>query len=69
MATLIITEKIYSDKFSAPPIRKEHFTKLLGIATQGMFLYKSKLHQLIDGVAMGSPLGPTLAKLFLALVQ
>ena len=34
-----------------------------------MFLYKSKLYQLIDAVAMGSPLGPTLANLFLATVE
>ena len=32
----IITQKIYSDKTCAPPIRKEHFTELLSIATQGM---------------------------------
>ena len=37
----IITQKIYSDKTYAPPIRKEHFTELLSIATQGMFLYKN----------------------------
>ena len=65
----IITQKIYSDKTCAPPIRKEHFTELLSIATQGMFLYKNKLYQLIDGVAMGSPLGPTLANFFLATVE
>ena len=34
-----------------------------------MFLYKNKLYQLIDGVAMGSPLGPTLANFFLATVE
>ena len=60
-----ITQKIYSDKTCAPPIRKEHFTELLSIATQGMFLYKNKLYQLIDGVAMGSPL----ANFFLATVE
>ena len=65
----IITEKIYSDKTCTLPIRKEHFTELLGIATQGMFLYKNKLYQLIDGIAMGSPLGPTLANFFLATVE
>ena len=61
MTTLIIIEKIYLDKISAPPIRKGLFTKLLGIATQGMFLYKNKSYQLLEEVAMGSPLGPTLA--------
>ena len=33
-----------------------------------MFFYKNKLYQLIDGVAMGSPLGATLANSFLATV-
>ena len=65
----IITQKIYSDKTCEPPITKEHFTELLSIATQGMFLYKNKLYQFIDEVAMGSPLGLTLANFFLATVE
>ena len=35
------------------------------LATQGMFLYNNKLYKQIDGVAMGSPLGCTLANFFL----
>ena len=31
-----------------------------------MFLYNGELFKQIDGVAMGSPLGPTLANFFLA---
>jgi hypothetical protein len=38
----------------------------LEIATGGYFLYKEKLYCQIDGVTMGSPLGPTLANFFLA---
>ena len=41
----------------------------MGKATLGMFLNKNKWYQLIDGVAMGSPLGPTLANFFLATVE
>ena len=40
--------------------------KLLQFATSGEFLYKDKVYKQVDGVAMGSPLGPTLANLFLA---
>ena len=39
------------------------------IATQGMFLYKNIINQLIVGVAMGSPLGPTLANFFLVTLR
>ena len=34
-----------------------------------MFLYKDKLFQHIDGVAMGLPLGPILANIFLAKME
>ena len=30
-----------------------------------MFLYNDRLYQQVDGVAMGSPLGPSLATFFL----
>ena len=36
------------------------------IATGGIFMYKDKLYTQVDGVAMGNPLGPTLANFFLA---
>ena len=36
------------------------------IATQGIFMYNDKLYKQVDGVAMGSPLGPTIANFFLA---
>ena len=37
---------------------------LLGMAATGTFLYKVKLFQQIDGVAMGSPTTPTFANFF-----
>ena len=48
-----------------PPFPKKWFTKLLQFATSGMFLYNNKLYKQVDGVAMGSPLGPSLANFFL----
>ena len=57
---------VYSDSsMSKPPFQQKHFRKLLSFATSGEFLYKDKLYKQVDGVAMGSPLGPTLANLFL----
>ena len=49
-----------------PPMKKDIFKTVLHIATEGMFMYRDKLYQQIDGVAMGSPLGPTIANFFLA---
>ena len=60
-------EYVYSDTSSSKPkYDKRHFHRLLQFATSGEFLYREKLYRQIDGVAMGSPLGPTLANLFLA---
>ena len=42
------------------------FRKLLLVATGGYFLIKGKYHSQIYGVAMGSPLRPTLFDFFLA---
>ena len=39
------------------------------LATEGMFLYRNRLYQQIDGVAMGSHLGPTLANYFLGVIE
>ena len=44
-------------------MEKHAFIKLMKLATQGMFLYLGELFKQIDRVAMGSPLGPTLADL------
>ena len=41
------------------------YTKLLHIASEGMFIFNDKLYCQTDGVAMGSPLGPSFANFFL----
>ena len=62
----IIADTLYSvNSFKTPPFPKESFIKLLTIATQGIFIYKDKIYKQTDGVAMGSPLGPSLANFFL----
>ena len=46
---------------------KETFRKLLELATlDSYFLFNGELYHQIDGVAMGSPLGPTLANVFMS---
>ena len=62
----IIADYIFSpERKDQPPIKREIFIKLMQLATQGMFLYNNELYKQIDGVAMGSPLGCTLANFFL----
>ena len=52
-----------------PPVSRVVFKRLLEIATGGMFMYKDTLHKQVDGVAMGSPLGPSLANFFLGHIE
>ena len=48
---------------SPPKYSKDTFRNLLQIATGGYFLLRGKLYCQIDGVTMGSQLGPTLANI------
>ena len=65
--TQIVANYLFDkDNPNTPPMEKHAFIKLMKLATQGMFLYSGELFKQIDGVAMGSPLGPTLANFFLA---
>ena len=63
----IIIQRLYSSTaIVTPEIPKDIFRKMLILCTQGMFLYKDVLYRQLDGVAMGSPLGPSLANMFMA---
>ena len=64
----LIAEYIYKAP-NALPFKKLIFKRMMLLATQGYFLYNDKLYQQIDGVIMGSPLGPTLANFFLAHIE
>ena len=61
----IVCDYVYKSS-NHPAFSKTTFKKLLEFATGGYFLYKGKIYCQIDGVTMGSPLGPTLANFFLA---
>ena len=51
------------------PITQNIFKKLLKVSTESMFIHNGKLFSQIDGVVMGNPLGPTLAKWFLGTIE
>ena len=51
-------------------INRIDFEKLLRAALQNNFFnFEGKIYKQIDGVAMGSPLGPTLANEFLCFLE
>ena len=48
-------------------ISKDVFRNLLTVATkQSFFMFKNKFYKKVDGVAMGSPLVPALANIFIS---
>ena len=62
----LISDCVYGNESKkVPPFPKKWFTKLLKFATSGMFLYNNRMYKQVDGGAMGSPLGPSLANFFL----
>ena len=63
----IIADYLYPEVGdSCMPFPKKSFVKLMTIATGGLFLHQEDFFTQTDGVAMGNPLGPTLANFFLA---
>ena len=61
----LIADHIYNLE-SKPPFDKATFIRMLQIATGGLFMHQGNLYKQVDGVTMGSPLGPTLANFCLA---
>ena len=51
-------------------ISKQDLIDLLGVATKGqLFQFNGSLYEQIDGAAMGSPLGPLLANVFMSSIE
>ena len=62
----ICCELLFRSQPIVDGLTRDQFEKLLTIATtESLILFNDSYYQQIDGVAMGSPLGPTLANIFL----
>ena len=62
----ICIDSLYKEDENTPKIPKDVFRHLLAVATkESYFMFNNKFLIEIKGVAMGSPLGATLANIFL----
>ena len=63
----ICVDKLYPvDNLKVNGLTKQEFVSLITLATkESLFIFNDKYYKQTDGVAMGSPLGPTLANVFL----
>ena len=66
----IFTYLPYNNEDVIESINKSEFKKLLSLATQEMyFIFNDVLYKQKDSMAMGSPLGPTIANVFLSFYE
>ena len=66
----IITNIIFKDTDVFNGFNKKQFTKLLCLAVQdNVFMFIKKLFKQVDGVALGSPLGPFFTNFFLGFLE
>ena len=62
----ICTNELFKESKTVEGLSKTEFNELLSLATKDLhFIVDGTLYKQIDGVAMGFPLGPTLANAFL----
>ena len=62
----IILRKVYDEKLIQTKLKKDEMKKLLELCTKEMhFSFDDKIFRQINGVAMGSPLGPVIANIFM----
>ena len=64
----LISHHVFRNAVRFHGLTEYEFRKLLGFAVKNChFLFNGVLYQQIDGVDMGSPLGPLFANIFLSL--
>ena len=61
----ICVNQLYNSDLQKPALTEKSFRKLIQKVTAGVeFSFNDIMYQQVDGVAMGSPLGPVLANIF-----
>ena len=61
----ICANALYRGHLDCPPFPEDTFRELMLIAIRGVeFSFNNQIYKQLDGVAMGSPLGPALANIF-----
>ena len=62
----VILKRIYVDKSISIKLKREELKSLLELCTKQLhFSFNGEMYQQRDGVAMGSPLGPVIANIFM----
>ena len=63
----IISNALFSDQQFFHGLDRSEFEKLLTVFVKNChFIFNGRLYQQVDGVAMGSPLGPLFANIFMS---
>ena len=66
----ICADALYNGELTPPPFPRTVFVELMQAATSSVEVsFNNIVHRQIDGVAMGSPLGPSLANIFVGYYQ
>ena len=62
----LILDQVYKKKKVKTKLKRDELKQLLELCTKEMhFTFDEKIYQQVDGVCMGSPLGPVLANVFM----
>ena len=66
----ICANKLYENEKNSPPFSKDIFIELMNMATSSVeFSFNNIMYKQIDGISMGSPLGPALANIFVGFYE